>query len=83
MRMLKFPPWVFFQPTHWVSIMASAMSRASDLSPEFVLLGLHSEGPSYGYELHLRLKTEFQNIWTLSQSQCYNILKKLETQSLL
>ena len=59
------------------------MSRASDLSPEFVLLGLLAEGPSYGYELHTRLKTEFQNVWTLSQSQCYTILKRLETQGAL
>lgn len=60
--------------------MGTAMSRASDLSPEFVLLGLLAQGPSYGYELHLRLKTEFQNIWALSQSQCYTILKRLEAQ---
>ena len=63
--------------------MGTAMSRASDLSPEFVLLGLLAEGPSYGYELHLRLKTELQNIWALSQSQCYTILKRLEAQGAL
>ncbi len=63
--------------------MGTAMSRASDLSPEFVLLGLLAERPSYGYELHLRLKTEFQNIWALSQSQCYTILKRLEAQGAL
>ena len=63
--------------------MGTAMSRASDLSPEFVLLGLLAEGPSYGYELHTRLKTEFQNIWALSQSQCYTILKRLEAQGAL
>ena len=63
--------------------MGTAMSRASDLSPEFVLLGLLAEGPSYGYELHLRLKTEFQNIWALSQSQCYTIIKRLEAQGAL
>jgi len=63
--------------------MGIAMSRASDLSPEFVLLGLLAEGPSYGYELHLRLKIEFQNIWALSQSQCYTILKRLEAQGAL
>ncbi len=68
---------------HRVSIMGSAISRASDLSPEFVLLGLLAEGPSYGYELHLRIKTEFQNIWALSQSQCYAILKRLEAQGAL
>lgn len=56
------------------------MPRASELSPEFVLLGLLCEGHSYGYELHQRLSKEFNRIWALSQSQCYNILKRLEDQ---
>ena len=59
------------------------MARASDLSPEYVLLGLLAEGPSYGYELHQRLVTEFEGIWNLSQSQCYNILHRLEENGVL
>jgi DNA-binding PadR family transcriptional regulator len=55
------------------------MSRASDLSPEFVLLGFLTQGSCHGYELHQRLQNEFHTIWNLSQSQCYNILKRLET----
>ena len=56
------------------------MMRASDISPEYPLLGFLSLGPSHGYELHLRLEEELLGIWNLSQSQCYNILKRLETQ---
>ena len=52
--------------------------RASDISPEYPLLGFLSQAPSHGYELHRSLKEELQGIWSLSQSQCYNILKRLE-----
>jgi PadR family transcriptional regulator, regulatory protein AphA len=50
------------------------------LSPEYVLLGLLYKLPSHGYELHRRLLDIFGNIWHASQSQTYNILKRLEAQ---
>jgi DNA-binding PadR family transcriptional regulator len=53
--------------------------RASDISPEFPLLGFLSQSPSHGYDLHRRLEGEFNGIWKLSQSQVYNILKRLES----
>ncbi len=57
------------------------MKRGSyRLSPEFVLLGLLSQSPSHGYELHQRLVNQFGMIWHTSQSQTYNILKRLESQ---
>jgi len=52
----------------------------SRLSPEFVLLGFLYQSPSHGYELHQRLLDQFGNIWHASQSQTYNILKRLEAQ---
>ena len=52
--------------------------RASDISPEFPLLGFLSQAPSHGYDLHLRLEDELNGVWNLSQSQVYNILKRLE-----
>ncbi len=48
------------------------------LSPEFALLGLLSQGPAHGYELHQKLTTELGQVWHLSQSQIYNILNRLE-----
>jgi PadR family transcriptional regulator AphA len=54
--------------------------RASDISPEYPLLGFLSLGPSHGYDLHRRLEEELLGIWSLSQSQCYSILKRLEAQ---
>ena len=54
--------------------------RASDISPEYPLLGFLSQAPAHGYELHKRLEDELKGIWNLSQSQVYNILKRLESQ---
>lgn len=55
----------------------------SRLSPEFVLLGFLYQKPSHGYELNKRLQEEFGHIWRVSQSQTYNILKRLESQGLI
>ena len=50
------------------------------LSPAPVLMGFLFKNPGHGYELHQRLCAEFGYIWHVSQSQTYNILKRLETQ---
>lgn len=52
--------------------------RASDLSPEHVLLGLLDPHPAHGYELHLRLGRDLGGLWHLSQSQVYGTLRRLE-----
>jgi DNA-binding PadR family transcriptional regulator len=52
----------------------------SRLAPEYVLLGFLYKNPGYGYELHRRLLRDFGNIWHSSQSQTYNILKRVEAQ---
>ncbi len=57
--------------------MASA-SRASDLSPEHVLLGLLDQHAAHGYELHQRLTADLGGLWHVSQSQVYGTLKRLE-----
>ena len=49
-----------------------------ELSPEYPLLGLLMAGPSHGYDLHQRLTSELGNVWHLSQSQTYSVLKRLE-----
>ena len=56
-------------------------SYVGSLSPEFALLGLLSQAPAHGYELHQRLEDELGQIWHLSQSQIYNILNRLEAKS--
>ena len=47
------------------------------LSPEYALLGLLAVGPSHGYDLHQKLIAELGNVWHVSQSQAYSILKRL------
>jgi DNA-binding PadR family transcriptional regulator len=50
----------------------------SVLSPEMALLGLLYAGPNHGYELHRTVVTDLGQVWHLSQSQAYAILKRLE-----
>ena len=42
------------------------------------LLGFLVAGPSHGYDLHQRFLAALGNVWHLSQSQAYAILKRLE-----
>lgn len=53
---------------------------ASALSPEYALLGFLAQKPAHGYELHQRLSSELGQVWHVSQSQVYNILKRLDGQ---
>ncbi|MGA9754000.1 MAG: helix-turn-helix transcriptional regulator [Desulfobaccales bacterium] len=50
------------------------------LSPEMALLGLLYESPGYGYRLHLQVVADLGQVWHLSQSQAYAILKRLVAQ---
>jgi DNA-binding PadR family transcriptional regulator len=58
--------------------MIAHRTRASELSPEPILLGLLEAHPAHGYELHLRLTRDLGGLWHLSQSQVYSSLKRLE-----
>ena len=58
-------------------------SRSAPLSPEYALLGLLVEGSAHGYELHLRLVDQLGQVWRISLSQTYNILKRLEAQGFI
>ena len=50
----------------------------SNISPEFALLGFLIAEPVHGYDLHQKFQSELGNVWHLSQSQAYAILKRLE-----
>lgn len=58
--------------------MTSKSGYVGALSPEYALLGFLAQQPDHGYELHQRLVNELGHIWHISQSQVYNILKRLE-----
>jgi DNA-binding PadR family transcriptional regulator len=50
------------------------------LSPEMALLGLLYGGAGHGYDLHRKVSSDLGQVWHLSQSQAYSILKRLEAQ---
>jgi DNA-binding PadR family transcriptional regulator len=52
--------------------------RSGSRSPEFALLGFLYEAPSYGYRLHQRLAHDLSQVWPISQSQSYAILKLVQ-----
>lgn len=54
--------------------------HAGARSPEYALLGFLYKQPTHGYILHQRLVSELGHVWHISQSQTYNILKRLDTQ---
>lgn len=43
------------------------------------LLGLLYPGAGHGYDLHRKIVADLGQVWHLSQSQAYSILKRLET----
>ncbi len=61
--------------------ISSPPVRSIGKSPEFALLGFLYLEPCHGYELHQRLTRELGTIWNVSQSETYNILKRLESQA--
>ena len=50
------------------------------LSPEMALLGQLYGSPRHGYDLHRKVISDLGEVWHLSQSQAYAILKRLEAQ---
>lgn len=58
---------------------------AAPLTLEYVLLGLLSEKPAHGYELHQKLGSlrPLSQVWNIGQPQVYALLDKLERQGLL
>jgi DNA-binding PadR family transcriptional regulator len=61
-----------------VSTKEKIHQHSGTLSPEYALLGFLISEPCHGYDLHQRFTSELGNVWHLSQSQAYAILKRLE-----
>lgn len=60
--------------------MTDTLRYHGSLSPEYALLGFLYEQPAHGYDVHQRLVAELGFVWHISQSQVYNILKRLTVQ---
>ena len=58
--------------------MEAKAHHIGTLSPEMALLGQLYSVPSHGYDLHRKVVSELGQVWHLSQSQAYSILKRLE-----
>ncbi len=58
--------------------MTESSHHIGSLSPEMALLGLLHGGPAHGYDLHRKVVADLGQVWHLSQSQAYSILKRLE-----
>jgi DNA-binding PadR family transcriptional regulator len=54
-------------------------NHVGTLSPEMALLGLLYHEAGHGYDLHRKIVADLGQVWHLSQSQAYSILKRLET----
>jgi DNA-binding PadR family transcriptional regulator len=52
------------------------------LLPDHTILGLIAAQPQHGYDLlaHFQSPDQLGRVWTMSQSQIYNVLKRLESQ---
>ncbi len=49
------------------------------LSPEMALLGQLYASSGYGYDLHRKVIADLGEVWHISQSQAYAILRRLES----
>lgn len=58
--------------------MPKSSNAASELSPKYAILGFLYIRPMHGYDLHKHLEASLREVWHISQSQAYNILKHLE-----
>jgi len=58
--------------------MSDKPHHIGTLSPEMALLGQLYGAPGHGYDLHRRVTGDLGQVWHLSQSQAYTILKRLE-----
>jgi DNA-binding PadR family transcriptional regulator len=63
--------------------MATNSKSASNLSPEYLLLGYLAGKPNHGYELYQLLKLDLGQLWHLSMSQIYSILNRLENKLMI
>ena len=61
--------------------MAKTSNAASELSPKYAVMGFLYLHPMHGYELHKHLAADLYEVWHISQSQAYNILKHLEKEN--
>lgn len=63
--------------------MHSFTPSVGGLSPRYVILGFLYFRPMHGYDLHKHLSSDLHEIWHVSQSQVYSVLKNLTRRGLV
>jgi DNA-binding PadR family transcriptional regulator len=58
--------------------MTKSLFSSSELSPKYAIMGFLYIHPMHGYDLHKHLETDLHEVWRISQSQAYNIVKLLK-----
>ena len=53
------------------------------LSPDMAVLGCLYGAPGYGYDLHKTITQDLGQVWHLSQSQAYSILKRMQREGMI
>lgn len=61
-------------------ITDTSCGHVSDVRPEYLVLGLLAHRSMHGYDLYQLYLRHLADVWRMSQSQMYSILKRLETQ---
>ncbi len=63
--------------------MAHNPHTIGPLSPDMAVLGCLYGAPGYGYDLHKTITQDLGQVWHLSQSQAYSILKRMQRQGMI
>lgn len=63
--------------------MSISSPFASELSPQYAVLGFLYFQPLHGYDLHKQLDADLHEFWRISQGQTYNLLKRLEKEGMV
>jgi DNA-binding PadR family transcriptional regulator len=66
-----------------ISIEDKTSKFSGSFSPEYPLLGLLTQQPAHGYDLHHKLAQDLGEVWHISLSQTYNVLNRLEAQGFI
>lgn len=60
-----------------------APQNASEVFPQYAVMGFLYLHPMHGYDLHKQLQAHLGEIWHIRQSQAYSIMKRLEKEGMI
>ncbi|GAP06475.1 predicted transcriptional regulators [Anaerolinea thermolimosa] len=72
-----------YSSSEYSIIMQSFSPSIGGLSPRYVIMGFLYFHPMHGYDLHKCLSSDLHEVWHVSQSQVYSVLKNLNRYGLI